>query len=95
MILVTPTDKEVIYKLDPRTKKALEQYSAAGEKASRLSINWDTKHDFEFYNGDFENSQVPLILTGLDSSKLKQYGFTHLFYFNTVNGKTKERELEV
>lgn len=93
MILVTPTNKEVIYKLDPRTKKILETYTNAPERASRLSLSWDTKHDFEFQNGSLEDFQVPLVLTGLDGSSLKAHGFTHVLYFNTANGNTKEKPI--
>lgn len=93
MILVTPTNKDVIYKLDPRTKKILESYTDVGVNASRLSISWDTKHHFEFQNGTLEDSQVPLVLTGLDDSGLKAHGFTHVFYFNTATGQTKEKPI--
>jgi hypothetical protein len=92
-IHVTETEEDLIYKLDPHTKKSLEGKISI-HIASKIHIGCDTKIDYEYYHNDFENYQVPSILTGLSCNELKdQLNVTALVYYRTLTGETKRVQL--
>ena len=91
MIYVTETDSDLIYKLDPHTKTQLQGKTKI--PASKVHIGVDTKSDFAYYHGEFENSQLPSMLTGLTCEELKKNGFDHLVYYRTQTGARKNIDL--
>lgn len=92
VIHVTEAEEDLIYRLDPRTKQMLEeQMQKKGIQiniASKLHIGLETKSDYQHYHGDFEKSQVPIILTGLSPDRLKTIGYSEVVYYRTLTGKT-------
>lgn len=90
-IYVTETDSELIYKLDPLIHAQL--VAIAKEKGisihitPKFQLSLETKADYEYYHGDFEQTQVISILIGISRENLKKLGFASLVYYRFPTDK--------
>jgi len=90
-IYVTETESELIYKLDPLIHSELvtlaEKMGIRIHITPKFQLSLDTKDDYEYYHGNFERTQVLIILIGITSELLKKLGFTSLAYYRFPTDK--------